>query len=369
MDINFKASILLVDSAADNLVLMEELLQERYHVLLARTGADALRLARQSPPPDLVLLAPALPDMDGFTLLGDLQLNYFTADIPVVMLVAPHEEQHALARGAADIVTMPLLPASLLARVGTLMRMAVAEAKLKDQHSHLAHLVAERTRQAVQLQDATVLAMASLAESQDPDTGNHIRRTQHYVQAMARELRFKARYSAELSDENIGLLYKAAPLHDIGMVGVPDAILLKPGKLTEEEVATMRQHTLYGRDAIDGVERTLGAGNQFLRYAREIAWSHHEQWDGSGYPQGLAGQEIPLSARLMALADVYDALITPRTYRPAFTHETAVELIRQGSGEHFDPDVVDAMLAVEEKFKAIAAQFRRETADCCEAAA
>lgn len=359
MDINFKASILLVDSAPDNLVLMEELLQEHFHLLLARTGADALRLARQSPHPDLVLLDPALPDMDGYTLLAELRQNFFTADIPVVMLVAGHDEQHALDSGAADVIGKPLQPARLLARVGTLMRMAVAEAKLRDQRTHLAHLIAERTRDAVELQDATVLAMASLAESQDPDTGNHIRRTQHYVQALARELRFKARYSAELGDEQIVLLYKAAPLHDIGMVAVPDAILLKPGKLNEEEVAAMRQHTLFGRDAIDGVERTLGAGNQFLRYAREITWSHHEHWDGSGYPQGLAGQQIPLSARLMALADVYDALITARTYRPAFTHETAVELIRQGSGEHFDPDVVDAMLAVEEKFKAIAAQFRR----------
>jgi putative two-component system response regulator len=200
--------------------------------------------------------------------------------------------------------------------------------------------------------------MASLAESRDPDTGNHLRRTQHYVAALARELRFHPRHAKELSDENIALLYKAAPLHDIGKVGVPDSILLKPGKLTDDEFAIMKRHTVYGRDAIAGVERTLGGSNQFLRYAGEIAYSHHEYWDGSGYPQGLAGHAIALAARLMAVADVYDALISQRPYRPAFTHETAVELIRQGSGQHFDPDVVDAMLAVEEKFKTIAAQFQ-----------
>jgi len=200
--------------------------------------------------------------------------------------------------------------------------------------------------------------MAALAEARDPDIGNHIRRTQHYVAALAREMRFNAAFTAELTDENIALLFRAAPLHDIGKVAVPDAILLKTGRLTEQEFEIMKNHTVNGRDAIAGVERTLGASNQFLRYAREIAWSHHEKWDGSGYPQRLQGRAIPLSARLMAVADVYDALISERSYRPAFTHETAVELIRQGRGEHFDPDVVDAMLVVEEKFKAIAAQFQ-----------
>ena len=175
--------------------------------------------------------------------------------------------------------------------------------------------------------------------------------------ALARALRFHDRHTGELTDENIALLFKAAPLHDIGKVGVAGLILHKRGKLTAGEFEQMKLHTVYGRGAIAGVEQTLGGTNRFLRYASEITYSHHEYWDGSGYPQGLAGEAIPLSARLMAVADVYDALISARPYRPAFTHETAVELIRQGRGEHVDPDVVDAMLAVEEKFKVIAAQF------------
>jgi putative two-component system response regulator len=360
MDLNFKATVLVVDAAADKLALMQESLQERYHVLLARSGEQAMRLSRQTPQPDLVLLDAALPDMSGFTALGELKSHFLSADVPVLFVTAcdsPHDQQQALRAGAADVATPALTPQVLVARIDTLVQLKVARAMLKDQRSHLASLIAEATRADALLQDATVIAMASLAESRDPDTGNHIRRTQHYVAALARELRFSARHSGQLSDENIALLFKAAPLHDIGKVGVPDAILLKPGKLTDEEMETMKLHTVYGRDAIAGVESTLGGSNQFLRYAGEITYSHQERWDGSGYPQGLAGEAIPLSARLMAVADVYDALISRRSYRPAFTHETAIELIRQARGEHFDPDVVDAMLMVEEKFRAIAAQF------------
>lgn len=361
MDVNFKASILIVDSSSDNLRFMEQLLGARYQVQKAGTGAEAIRLSQQSPQPDLILLDVTLPDMDGFMVFNEIKCNFLTSTIPVIFLTLAHDthdERRALRDGAADVITKPLTPELLHARVDTHIQLKIARALLRDQQSHVAHLVAERTREVVLMQDATVLAMASLAESRDQDTGNHIRRTQHYVAALARELRFNDRHRSALSDDNIALLFKAAPLHDIGKVGVPDAILLKPGKLTPDEFEQMKLHTVYGRDAIEGVERTLGGSNQFLRFAKEITHAHQEHWDGSGYPQGLKGDAIPLSARLMAVADVYDALISARSYRPAFTHETAVELIRQGRGEHFDPDVVDAMLAVEEKFKAIAAQFQ-----------
>ena len=207
------------------------------------------------------------------------------------------------------------------------------------------------------MQDATIMAMATLAESRDSNTSSHLRRTQLLFTALARELRFHARFSLELNDENIALMSKAAPLHDIGKVAIPDAILMKPGRLTPDEFNIMKLHTVHGRDAIADVEKTLGGSNPFLRYAREITYSHQEKWDGSGYPEGLRGEQIPLAARLMAVADVYDALISKRVYKPAFTHETAVELIRQGRDEHFDPDIVDAMLVIEERFRAIGAEF------------
>jgi putative two-component system response regulator len=360
MDMNFKASILIVDGVSDNLVQMEELLQERYHVRLARSGEDALRIAQQAPRPDLIVLGGALADGDSLRVFQGLKCQVLSSDTPVIMLVpddGAQLEERAWRDGVADVVRLPLSPAALLARVATQLRLRAADGMLRDQHRHFEHLVAERVRDAGLMQDATVLAMAVLAESRDPGVGQHLLRTQRYVTVLARELRFVAAYTAELTNDTIALLHKAAPLHDIGKVGVPDAILLKPGKLSDSEFELMKLHTVYGRDAIAGVERTLGGSNGFLRYAREIAYSHQEKWDGSGYPQGLAGAAIPLSARLMAVADVYDALTTARAYRPAFTHETAVELIRQGRGEHFDPDVVDAMLAIEERFTAIAAEF------------
>lgn len=205
--------------------------------------------------------------------------------------------------------------------------------------------------------DVAILGLASLAETRDNETGAHIIRTQHYVKVLAEYL---SRHDAErypLDDATIDLLFKSAPLHDVGKVGIPDAILLKPGKLTDEEFAIMKRHPQIGADALASAEAQLGS-NSFLRLAREISLTHHEKWDGSGYPAGLAGEAIPLSGRLMAVADVYDALISKRVYKPAFTHEEAKAIIVQGRGSHFDPGMVDAFLACEGAFRQIAAEHR-----------
>jgi putative two-component system response regulator len=360
MDINFKATILIVDSWSDNLVLMKELLQGHYHVKLAGTGADALRLAEMAPRPDLILLDATLPDMDAQAVLHELRGDFLSEAIPVIFLTAegdPVGERRAFRDGASDVIAKPVAAEPLHARVALHLELKTLRAMHKSRDSQLDYLVAARTREAVRMQDATILAMATLAEARDPNTGAHLRRTQLLFTALARELRFHARFAAELGDANIALMSQAAPLHDIGKVAIPDTILEKPGRLTVEEFNIMKQHTRHGRDAIAGVEQTLGGTNPFLRYAREITYSHQEKWDGSGYPQGLRGEQIPLAARLMAVVDVYDALISKRVYKPAFTHETAVELIRQGRGEHFDPDIVDAMLLIEEQFRAICAEF------------
>ncbi|WP_189690658.1 HD-GYP domain-containing protein, partial [Pseudorhodoferax aquiterrae] len=210
------------------------------------------------------------------------------------------------------------------------------------------------------IQDVTIMAMASLAETRDNETGAHIRRTQLYVRRLAEQLKDHPRFSGQLSERTIELLYKSAPLHDIGKVGIPDEILLKPGKLTAEEFEIMKTHTTLGHTAIAEAEQRLGMKVDFLSLAKEIALSHQEKWDGSGYPQALAGEAIPLSARLMALADVYDALISKRVYKPAFPHEEAVRIVVEGRGKHFDPDVVDAFLAVAEDFRQIAVTHRDE---------
>ena len=216
--------------------------------------------------------------------------------------------------------------------------------------------IRERTKELNRTRDVTILTLASLAETRDNETGAHILRTQRYVKALAERLRDHPRFASTLDDETIDLLYKSAPLHDIGKVGIPDAILLKPGKLTDEEFAIMKGHAKIGADALEISEEEFGS-NSFLRLAREISLTHHEKWDGSGYPAGLRGDEIPISGRLMAVADVYDALISKRVYKPAFSHEKAMEIIREGRGRHFDPDVVAAMEAIEETFRQIARDF------------
>jgi putative two-component system response regulator len=218
----------------------------------------------------------------------------------------------------------------------------------------------------VAIQDVTILAMASMAETRDPETGNHIRRTQFYVKALAERLKEHPRFSAVLTDSYIKLLFKSAPLHDIGKVGIPDRILLKPGRFEPHEFEIMKTHTTLGRAAIEHAERSLGTPMAFLSIAKEIAYSHQEKWDGSGYPEGLAGEAIPVSARLMAVADVYDALISRRVYKDGMPHEKAVQLIVEGKGKHFDPDMVDAFIGLQEEFRAIAARFHDTDHDMAE---
>lgn len=356
-----RATILVVDDAPDNLLLVNDLLEPHYEVKLANSGKTALRILAGTPQPSLILLDVVMPAMDGYQVCREIKANPATAAIPVIFLTARHEttdEQQGFREGAVDYISKPINPDTLLSRVNTHVALRRASALLADQNKHLEYLVAERTTELVAMQEATILAMASLAETRDNETGNHIRRTQNYVAALAMQLKAHPRFSAELTDANIHLLFKSAPLHDIGKVGIPDHILLKPGKLTPEEFEIMKLHTVYGRDAILSVEAYLGQKTTFLHYAREIAYSHQEKFDGSGYPEGLVGDAIPASARLMAVADVYDALISKRVYKPAFTHDEAVTLIKNGRGSHFDPDVVDAMLAIEERFKEIAQQYR-----------
>jgi putative two-component system response regulator len=228
---------------------------------------------------------------------------------------------------------------------------------LKDQNVYLETEVAKRTKELAAIQDVTILAMASLAETRDNDTGNHIRRTQYYLQLLANYLKDHERFRGFLSDHTITMLFKSAPLHDIGKVGIPDRILLKPGRFEPHEFEIMKTHCKLGRDAIQHAEDQLGLEVEFLKYAKEIAYGHQEKWDGSGYPEGIAGDAIPISARLMAVADVYDALISRRVYKEGMPHARAVGIIQEGRGSHFDPDIVDAFMALTDQFQAVAQRY------------
>jgi putative two-component system response regulator len=360
------ATILVVDDTADNLDLMAGLLQDRYRVKVAINGEKALQIARSGSPPDLILLDIMMPGLSGYQVCEQLKQDPATKDIPIIFLTAmaaTEDETRGLELGAVDFITKPVNPPIVLGRVATQLQLKVAADVLRDQKSWLEAEVQRRTHDLIAIQDVTIQMMAGLAETRDSETGNHIRRTQHYVKALAQQLRSHPRYGSQLDDRTIDLLFRSAPLHDIGKVGIPDRILLKPGRFTPEEFAIMQTHTTLGRDAIATAERQLGVEVDFLRLAKEIAYSHQEKWDGSGYPQGLAGEAIPLSARLMALADVYDALISRRIYKQAMSQEDAVAIIEEGRGRHFDPDVVEAFRAVAGEFRAIAERFGDSDAD------
>ena len=356
---NPRPTVLVVDDTSQNLALMRDLLQEHYQVKLAPSGARALQLVATSAP-DLILLDIMMPEMDGYEVCRRLKADPLTAEVPVIFLTAlsdQQDEQKGLDLGAVDYIVKPISPPILEARVRNHLLVKAAADVLRGQKSMLQREVALATAELVSLQDVTILTMASLAETRDNETGNHVLRTQHYVKALAEQLVRQGEFASYLTPPQVELLFKSAPLHDIGKVGVPDRILLKPGKLDPDEFEIMKTHTTLGRDAIESAERRLGKDVPFLRIAKEIAYSHQEKWDGSGYPQSLRGEEIPLSARLMALADVYDALISARVYKPAFPHEQALAIIAEGRDKHFDPRVSDAFMQIHEQFREIAARF------------
>jgi putative two-component system response regulator len=360
LDFVNKPTVLIVDDTAENLTVMNALLKDDYRTKIANTGERALKIATAEPHPDLILLDIMMPGMDGYEVCRRLKADAATAAIPVIFLTAKTEvedEQKGFDVGAVDYITKPISPPIVMVRVKTQLTLKAAADFLRDKNAYLQTEVEKRTKEVQMVQDVTIMAMASLAETRDNETGNHIRRTQNYVRALAKKLRGNPLYAKQLDDATVEMLYKSAPLHDIGKVGIPDAILLKPGKLTDEEFTVMKSHTTLGRDAILAAEKLIDVPSSFLTLAREIAYSHQEKWDGSGYPQGLAGESIPLSARLMAVADVYDALISKRVYKPPFPHDKAVAIIREGRDKHFDPHMVDAFLQIAEEFQDIARRF------------
>ena len=286
--------------------------------------------------------------------------------IPVIFLTAKtgvEDEKKGLELGAVDYITKPISPPIVMARVKSHLALKAMADFLRNQNDFLEIEVGKRTREVMAIQDVTILVMASLAETRDSETGNHIRRTQFYVKALAERLRNHPRFAWFLTDVNINMLFKSAPLHDIGKVGIPDRILLKPGRFEPHEFEIMKTHTTLGYDAIVHAENALGTNVDFLSFAKTIALSHQEKWDGSGYPQGLAGDDIPIPARLMAVADVYDALISRRVYKEGMGHEKAVQIMIEGRGKHFDADMFDAFVEIQEEFRAIALRFNDSDSD------
>jgi putative two-component system response regulator len=356
-------TILIVDDNPENLTVLGEVLCDQYKVRAANSGARALQLARQVPPPDLILLDVMMPVMSGYEVLERLRAGPETRDIPVIFLTAMNsedDEQRGLVMGAVDYITKPLRHAIVLARVATHLELKRAREELQRDKADLEAEIAQRLRDKLVVQDVTIRALARLAETRDNETGNHILRTQQYVERLARCVSTHPRFVAELDEDSIAMMGKSAPLHDIGKVGIPDYVLLKPGKLTPEEWVIMKTHAALGADAISRAEADATQPVKFLSFAKQVARHHHERWDGKGYPDGLVGDAIPLAARLMALADVFDAMISRRVYKnPIPMDEVRVAMAEQ-RGRHFDPDLLDAFLADYQGFCDIALRFPDE---------
>lgn len=358
--ISYRPVILVVDDDPENLALASALLKHQYKVKLATSGEKALEIARVAPP-DLILLDVMMPGIDGYETCAWLKSDATLKQIPVIFLTALGEgtdEEKGFAIGAVDYIVKPFTPALLLARVKTHLTLRRTQDDLNDRNNYLEGEIVKRIEQLNLLQDVAITAMSSLAETREREISAHIQRTSHYVKELAMLLRHKSIYEDVLTLENIYLITKSAPLHDIGKMGIPDMILWKPAKLTPEEFEVAKMHTSIGKSAIEGAEKLLGTGETFLRFAKEMAYSHHEHWDGTGYPEGLAGENIPVAARLMAMADVYDAIISRRVYKDPIPHNEAVEIIRSESGRHFDPAVAKTFLELADRFKTISDTFR-----------
>ncbi|MCK5058458.1 MAG: response regulator [Candidatus Aminicenantes bacterium] len=351
-----KKTILIVDDIPENIDALIGILGHDYKVKVADRGKTALKIALSPNPPDLILLDIMMPEMDGYEVCRQLKKNSSTRNIPVIFVTARDEvidETRGFDLGAVDYITKPFSPPIMMARIRTHL-------ELKNHRDNLQDLVRESIRELSFIQEITIESMGILAEYRNPDTGGHIKRTQNYVRILAGHLKNHLKFKKIFDDETIYWLYISAPLHDIGKVAVPDSILLKTTKLNPGEWEEMKRHTIYGKDIILRSEEKLGF-RSFLRLAREIAYTHHEKYDGTGYPQGLRGEEIPISGRLMALADAYDALISKRYYKPSFLHENAVEIITKGDGKtdpgHFDPVMLQTFVKVSDTFRQIALEY------------
>lgn len=341
-----KMTILCVDDTPVNLTLLNEFLSSYYHLSLTNSGAKALKLLeRKASEIDLVLLDVMMPEMDGYEVCRLIRSNPKTQHLPIIFITAknqPEDEVQALDAGGNDFITKPIQPEVLLSRIKTHLSVRHYHQILADQNAQLEQRLQQQLTDLFKLQNATLTVMISLAEFRDECTGNHIKRTQMFVQKIVEKLYYVC---PELDERKGSLIVQASPLHDIGKITTPDDILLKPGKLTPDEFEIMKQHAQKGCEILHMASKEMGDYGDFLLEAQSIAKSHHEKWDGSGYPEGLKEEAIPIGARIMAVADVYDALRSERPYKKGMSHEQAIEIVMDGKGSHFDPKVVDAFMA------------------------
>ncbi len=354
-----KTRILVVDDNKINLKIINDLIQVMgYNSVMAENGLYALSTLEKHEC-DLVLLDICMPDMDGYQVLEYMKKDSGLCKIPVIMISALDDMEsvvRCIENGADDYMVKPFNHTILKARINACLdrkrlndRESEYQGQIEKYNIDLQSRVSKQVSEITAAQRSTIFAMAKLAESRDPETGEHLLRIREYVRIIGKRLSLLPKYAAIIDDNYIENICAASPLHDIGKVGIPDSILLKPGKLTIEEFNKMKEHTIIGAETLREVNR-LHSANDFVKIGIEIAESHHERWDGTGYPYELAGEDIPLVGRILALSDVYDALTSKRCYKEAFSHTRSNQIIVEGKGSHFDPDVVDAFVGTEKEF-------------------
>lgn len=346
------SNILIVDDTKSNIDLLTEALSEDHFLLVAECCNTALDIIQRCSL-DLIILNVLMLEVNIFQIYHLLQNSFASCYIPVLFVTAKNDIENITKGceiGAIDFITTPFNLLEVRTRVKTHLTLKNDKYYLKNQNELLEKMVNERTSQLVRTQSAVIISLASLAETRDHNTGKHIQRTQNFIFILARTLKENNHFTDFLSEPMIKLIHGSAPLHDIGKVGIPDKILLKPGKLTDEESLIMQKHTTLGHDVIQKAISQLG-GHSILNIASDIAWTHHERWDGSGYPRGLKGEEIPLPGRLMSIVDVYDALISERVYKDSLSHDESVRIMEQGKGTLFDPLILEIFLENHKKFK------------------
>lgn len=348
--------VLIVDDTPSNIHVLMEILKDDYAIIVATSGPKALTLAAGPTPPDLILLDVMMEGMDGHDVCRHLKGDVRTSAIPIIFVTTlsqTEDEATGLDLGAVDYITKPINPAIVKARVRNHL-------ELKSHRDNLEMLVAEQVQSISSSRLSTIFALSKLAESRDDDTGQHLERTQIYCEMIARRLMEKGLFPDVVDERFIETIYWASPLHDVGKVAVPDKVLCKEGKLTEEEFEIMKSHTLRGAETLRLVTESY-PDNDFIKMGLAIARSHHEKWDGSGYPDRLVGEAIPLAARIMAVADVYDALTSKRCYKEALSHESATQIIFDDSGRHFDPVMVEAFQEIAPQVDAVRARLQAVT--------
>lgn len=347
--------ILVVDDDSANLMLAQKILGKEYRVAAANTGTAAFKYLERNKP-DLILLDINMPEMDGFEAIEALKKNKEYAAIPVIFLTADKSaeaETKCFQAGAVDFVGKPFVPDILISRVRRTLELERYHTRLESLVQDQAQLLAEKTRRVNEIQEHVILGIANLIESRDGSTGKHVKNTQTYVQMIVNELRERKFFPEILDEEYVQNICKAAPLHDIGKIKIPDGILQKPGKLTDEEFALMKKHTEYSGTIIKDILGDVEDEN-YVKIVSDIAMYHHERWDGKGYPQGLKGEEIPLCARIMAVADVFDALYEERCYKPPIRPiEKVLEILEDGKGTQFDSRIVDIFTGLKPDLKAL----------------